>query len=151
MHNIQQTKNKLNHEKLMTIARFANPEEAYVIAARLQSAGIRPSVIDEFSINLSWALGEVKVKVSESDAADATRILSSDHQDIDITSSREKCPKCNASNIQRQMFSFSPLYSIFLLMLLISLVSSFQPLAGRFISPTSNLKCQTCGYQWKNG
>jgi hypothetical protein len=141
------------YRKLITIARFFQPEEAHIVAARLESEGIPAVVVDEFSVNLNWAFGGVRVRVLEPDAADAKRILSPNQKDIQVASTGERCPNCNSSNIQYQMFSLSPIYLMFLLSLLMSMISRFDLLAGRFISPTSNRKrkCLACGYRWKNG
>lgn len=149
--------NKLRNEKLVTLAKFSNPEEAYVISARLESEGIRSFVADEFAVTFNWsfshALGEVKVQVIESDAEKALRILSITKPDIQTTATiNEACPNCNSTDTQSAIFSLSLIYLIFLLALFASLIFPFTLIAGRFILPFSiwKRKCKTCGYQWKN-
>ena len=148
--------NKLRNDKLVTIARFSHPEEAYIIAARLESEGIHSSVTDEFAVTFNWAFSNgVKVQVIESDAEEALRILSSTRSDIqEVASTGEKCPQCNSSNIQYKNKTFfnSLTYFMFLLTLFISWFFPSNLIPGRLIKPTHkrNWMCQTCGYQWKN-
>jgi hypothetical protein len=145
--------NKLRTEKLVTVAKFSNPEEAYIIAARLESEGIRSFVANEFSVTFFWSFGEAKVQIMESDVEKALRILSITKLDIQADAPiNETCPSCSSTNTQYKMFSLSPMYFMFLLILFISFVVPFELVAGRFVLPVSKgkWKCQTCGYRWKN-
>ncbi len=65
--------------KLVTVAIFPLPQDAYIIKARLESEGIPVFLKDELTIQtdnfLSNAIGGVKFQVSESNAEAATAIL----------------------------------------------------------------------------
>jgi hypothetical protein len=153
--------NKVLYEKLVTVASFSRPEEAHVISARLESENIRSCLANEYTVITNWffsnTVGGVKVQVRESDAAEATRILSLTQPDIQgAASSEETCPNCNSANIQYEIFSVSPVYVTYLITLFIMLIgSSAVPtgiLPGGFILPLykRKWKCTTCGHQWKN-
>ena len=151
---LKPVKNKLPHEKLITIARFSHPEEAYIIAARLESEGISSFVADEHTIKVNWllsnAIGGVRLQVRESDAAETKRILDLTEPNIQAAaSSEERCPKCNSANIQYERFYLRP---IFVLWLLTFPLSPPAPYIGGFTLPFLKRKwrCKTCGHQWKN-
>ncbi len=65
--------------KLVTVAIFPLPQDAYITKARLESEGIPVFLKDELTIQtdnfLSNAIGGVKLQVSESNVEAATAIL----------------------------------------------------------------------------
>lgn len=65
--------------KLITVAIFPLPQEAYIIKSRLESEGIFSFLKDELTIQtdnfLSNAIGGVKLQVNEYDVEAATKIL----------------------------------------------------------------------------
>jgi hypothetical protein len=138
-------------EKLVTIASFSHPEEAYIVSTKLESEGIRSFVADAHTVTANWlysnAIGGVKVQVRESDAAEAARILRLAKQDIHAAiSTGETCPKCNSADIHYETFSLRPVFVSWLLSFL-----TFGP-EGAFIFPflRRKWKCRTCGHQWRN-
>ena len=138
--------NKLRDEKLVTVARFSHPEEAYLASAKLESEGIQSFVADAHTVTADWlvsnAIGGVRLQVRESEAADAKQILSSKQQNMQATAAiSETCPKCNSTDIQYQIFSTRP---IFIVWLLTGGGLTFPFLKRKWI-------CRACGYQWKNG
>jgi hypothetical protein len=75
-----------NHGKLVVIASFFYPEEAYVVATKLQSEGIPTFITDDYGSYMDWSLLTVtdcvKIWVPESDARDAKKILDSLRKDV---------------------------------------------------------------------
>ena len=70
----------MTSDDLVTIASFPNPIEAHIAKGKLESEGIDSYVANDtlFSINPGyvWADGGVHLRVRESDAPRALRILS---------------------------------------------------------------------------
>ncbi|MBM3155861.1 MAG: DUF2007 domain-containing protein [Chloroflexi bacterium] len=66
-------------QKLVTIATFRFPQEAYIFKAKLESRDIQSFIEDEYIITMMWlystAVGGVKLKVRESDEAEALKII----------------------------------------------------------------------------
>jgi len=67
-------------QRLVTIATFSFPQEAYIFKTKLESQGIKSYVADEYIVTMMWlystAVGGVKLKVREADKARALRIIS---------------------------------------------------------------------------
>ncbi len=65
--------------KLVTVAIFPLPQDAYIIRSRLEAEGIVSFLKDEFTVQtdnfLSNAIGGVKLQVSEDDVQKAKDIL----------------------------------------------------------------------------
>ena len=78
-------------EKLVTIATFMFPQEAYIFKGKLESRGIQSFIEDEYITTMNWlystAVGGVKLKVRESDEAKALEIIG---QERPITESKRK-------------------------------------------------------------
>ena len=64
---------------LVTIDRYLNPVEAYIVKGRLEVEGIKASVQHEHHIWVKWtlslALGYVKIQIDSNDIAAATAVL----------------------------------------------------------------------------
>lgn len=139
----KQVKDKLPDEKIVTIARFSHPEEAYLASAKLESEGICSFMADKHTITADWlvsnAIGGVRLQVRESEAAEAKRILSLPQVDIQTTASTdETCPKCSSADIKYERFSLRPIFISWLL------TGFMLPFLKR------KWRCNTCGHQWKN-
>ena len=71
--------------KLVTVACFANPWQAYTARAVLEDAGVHCVVADEYTSmwfpHYQPAMGGVKVQVREEDEAEATSILAGHFED----------------------------------------------------------------------
>ncbi len=137
------TNNKLADEKLVTIARFSHPEEAYLASAKLESEGIWSFLADEHTVTADWlvsnAIGGVRLQVKESEAADARQILSLSRTDAELAAGTGRyCPKCGSADIKYGLFS---LPYVFLSWLLLGFPLPFMKRKWR---------CNACGYQWKN-
>ena len=67
-------------QRLVTIATFSFPQEAYIFKTKLESQGIQSYIEDEYIVTMMWlysvAVGGVKLKVRESDKAAALEIIS---------------------------------------------------------------------------
>jgi len=67
-------------QRLVTIATFSFPQEAYIFKTKLESQGIQSYVADEYIVTMMWlyslAVGGVKLKVRASDEAKAIEIIS---------------------------------------------------------------------------
>ena len=67
-------------QRLVTIATFSFPQEAYIFKTKLESQGIQSYIEDEYVVTMMWlyslAVGGVKLKVRESDEARAIEIIS---------------------------------------------------------------------------
>ncbi len=67
-------------QRLVTIAAFSFPQEAYIFKTKLESQGIQSYIEDEYIVTMMWlystAVGGVKLKVRESDKARAIKIIS---------------------------------------------------------------------------
>ncbi len=66
-------------DELVTVARFYYYAEAYLWKAKLESEGIWSFIADEHILTTQWlyslAVGGIKLKVRQFDAAEATRII----------------------------------------------------------------------------
>jgi hypothetical protein len=66
-------------ERLVTVASFHVPHEAHALRMRLEEAGIRVFLADEFTVTMDWllsnAIGGIKVQVSEHDLERVREIL----------------------------------------------------------------------------
>ena len=67
-------------QRLVTIATFSFPPEAYIFKMKLESQGIQSYIEDEYVVTMMWlyslAVGGVKLKVRESDESLAIEIIS---------------------------------------------------------------------------
>jgi hypothetical protein len=70
---------KMADDKLVTVATFSYAAEAHLSKAKLESAGMRSFVAENFAPNwgITVGAGGVKLQVKESDAQKATAILKS--------------------------------------------------------------------------
>src|SRR5688572_4403061 len=101
--------------KLITIASFINPWEAYLAKGRLEDEGIPALIVDEYHVWANWiyaqALGGVKIQVFEENAAAANGILGSvehgryaeelqsEYPDLDANN----CPQCGSDKFKSRL------------------------------------------------
>lgn len=138
-------------EKLITIATFSYPEEAYLNRAKLESNGIWSFVADDHMVTANWlystAVNGVKFQVRESDAHEALTILKGSEEKFSesIGLESETCPKCHSKNIHFEKFRTRPVFIVWLFTLLIN------PEGGFTLPILKNKwKCKNCGYEWKD-
>jgi hypothetical protein len=78
-------------QKLVTVATFMFPQEAYILKGKLESQGIQSFIEDEYIVTMMWlystAVGGVKLKVRESNEAEALKIIG---QERPITEAKRK-------------------------------------------------------------
>ena len=76
-------------QKLVTVASFLFPEEAYILKGKLESRGIHSSIEHEYSTAMQWLYltGGVTLKVRESDEAKALEIIG---QERPVTQAKRK-------------------------------------------------------------
>jgi hypothetical protein len=83
---------------MKVVAAYLNSEQAFLAAARLESAGIAVDVRDSNTVAMNWlwapAIGGVKVAVADEDFGDAVRLLNAPSEHTGIL----KCPHCGSSD-----------------------------------------------------
>ena len=133
--------------RLVTVASYWYPTEAYVAAAKLEAEGIWSFVANEHIVTTYWLMsgivGGVKLQVSEKDAEDARQILQLPVETTTETlENADTCPNCHSAEISFQAFNIPAMFLIWLISYL---------LWKDFILPVPKRKwkCLTCGYQWK--
>ena len=136
---------------LVTLAKFLDPWEAYVVRARLEADGISATAafINHAIANwpMSLALGGTAVQVPASSLEQAQKILAAyqagaleDELNDAIGSQKEHCPRCGSSNFKRTLPWRKRLYST-----LVVLFVAVFPI--RY----SLLICRVCGFRWQWG
>ena len=134
-------------QRLITIAQYRDLPQAGLDKSRLESQGITCFLDNEFTIGVNWlystALGGVKLKVFERDAARAKGIIQEDYGAAPATVSAEAefppqatCPQCGASaittkNYTRKFAAISLLFSLPLFFFL------------------RRYRCNSCHHKWK--
>ncbi len=137
-----------NPEQLVTIGSFLNPIEAHIISKKLESEGIWSFVADEHIVTANWfystAIGGVRVKVRESDAEVALKILHAQNEPQELPPVGEGCPKCGSADIHYEPFHLRPMFIFWLVEVIFGGdVGLLLPLVKR------KWKCNACGHQWK--
>jgi hypothetical protein len=145
---IEDDQTHLSRDELVTIASFSHAPEAYVVTTRLQAEGILAFVADDYMVTMNWlysnALGGAKVRVRESDAERAVRVLDGvKNNPADIVAGGKECPECNSPDISYQKFYLPPIFITVLVTMAIG---------NAFMLPFVKLKwhCNNCGYEWRN-
>lgn len=107
-------------EKLLTLASFTDVIEAKIAQAMLEAEGISCVVQDENIIGMNWmfstAVGGVKLKVRESDLAEASMLLSADARMEEVPEFRgdvgdtvnedtHRCPVCGSADVIKEQVS----------------------------------------------
>jgi hypothetical protein len=145
------SKSEGTQQRLVTVADYQFPSLAYLSKAKLESEGIQSFVIDEHIINANWlyliAIGGVKLKVAESDASDAVRILQEVRDFVPglVEQLEEGCPRCRSSFIRYETFHIRPTYII----MAISALFLAPDHAFSFFFLKRKWRCKHCGYEWK--
>jgi hypothetical protein len=90
---------------MKTIAAFSTPMEAYLVLARLHSAGIDAVIRDEFLVTVDWfcsnAIGGVKIEVVEEDVDAAREIVRLPPPEEALL----RCPYCGSSDTRVRVLS----------------------------------------------
>ena len=111
-------------EKLVTIATFSLPMEAYLLKAKLESEEIDCFLIDEHmvasDVTYSNILGGVKLQVKESDASRVNAILQRDLRPRPHLSEAYD-PKFNRRVLFLRWFVLATVVTVFLVMLTVML------------------------------
>jgi hypothetical protein len=152
---IEEAENTLSRDELVTIASFSHAPEAYVVFTKLQAEGILCFVADDFIVTMYWlwsnAVGGVKIRVRESDAEAAIKILDSIPKELpEDNYESERCPACNSLDTRYHIFNLHAIFiSWFITFILTTFISTD---AGGFILPFFKFKwkCNKCGHQWRN-
>lgn len=137
-------------DKLVTIATFWETWEAHLAKDRLLDAGINCFLSGENFIATYWLLviveGGIKLKVAESDATQAKKILENlkspqaeeaSDNNSDDQAENEVCPKCQSTDIEYERFSRK---IFFLSILLLRFPLPF---------PANLYRCKSCGHVWR--
>ena len=136
---------------LVTLAKFLDPWEAYVVRARLEADGIPATIAFANHAIANWpmslALGGTRIQVPESYLAQSRKILSDyeagrleDELDETAGLQRAHCPRCGSTEFKRTMTWRKRAAAI----VIIVLVAAFPTSRSRFI-------CKTCGHRWDWG
>jgi hypothetical protein len=93
---------RLEHQKLVTIETFRDLAEALLAKGRLEAAEIDACLADENLVRMDWflanAVGGIKLKVPEEQAAEAFRVLFTDKYKVP-GENEPNCPKCGSGNV----------------------------------------------------
>ena len=135
--------------RLVTVATFSYPTQAYVPKARLEAEGIRVFLADEQTITMNWlysnAIGGVKLQVREPDVERALEILNQEPTGTKTTDAkpaeeeqRRECPRCHSTTVRYQKYSTR---LAFVSLLILNFPIPFLK---------KKWKCLDCGYEWKS-
>lgn len=136
-----------SEQRLVTIATFSYPTEAYVFKSKLEAAGIWSFVADEGTVTMNWlysnAIGGVKLKVRETDVEPALEVLAEEPEQIELADEEiedeeqeTRCPRCQSANTYYERYATR---LVFLSWLLLTFPLPFLK---------RKWKCQDCGHQW---
>ncbi|QBB70994.1 hypothetical protein ELE36_11895 [Pseudolysobacter antarcticus] len=136
---------------LVTLARFLDPWEAYVVRARLDADGIPATVALANHAIADWpmslALGGTLVQVPAGFLEQSRQILSDydagvleDELNEVMDLQREHCPRCGSTDFKRTMRKRNRIYAI----LIILFFAIFPASRNRLI-------CKNCGFSWNWG
>jgi hypothetical protein len=140
----------LSRDELVTIASYSYAPEAYVTFTKLQAEGILSFVADDYMVTMNWVwsnvLHGVKIRVRESDAAAAVKILDSIPKELPEDNYESKrCPECNSVNTRYYIFNLRAIFIIWLITFFIASDYGFPLPFFKF-----KWKCNKCGHQWRN-
>ena len=135
--------------RLVTIATFSYPTEAYIPKTKLEAEGIWSFVADADTVTMNWlysnAIGGVKLQVRKEDVEKALEILNREPepiewQDEDFEEEEKEetpCPQCHSDNTRYEKYAMRLIFLSWLIL--------------RFPLPflKREWKCQDCGYTWK--
>ena len=146
--------------RLITIATFSHPTEAYVLKTKLDAFGIWSFVADDNTVIMNWlysnAIGGVKLQVKEADVEQAYQLLGLGGQDLEDTADNldegddEACPSCHSMNIYYNRYNMRLIFASWFLSWLWFVF--FVGFNGGFAVPffKRRWKCDDCGYEWKD-
>jgi hypothetical protein len=134
-------------ERLVTVAAFIFPIEAYLLKMRLESEGIQCFLADDITTYIYWrwslAIGGAKIKVKESDLEVVAEVLDREPKISDLAEewafedgTIRTCPRCNSPVVFKEAFNRRCGY--------ITILSGFFP-------PIPNWKweCLRCRCRWR--
>ncbi|GAB3032808.1 hypothetical protein GCM10027285_14500 [Oleiagrimonas citrea] len=136
---------------LVTLARFLDPWEAYVVRARLEAEGIPATVAYAHHAIVNWpmslALGGTAVQVPACFLTLSRTLLTEYRTGVleeqlnqDIGACSEHCPHCGATDFKRTMTLHQRIGALFIVLF----VAAYPTRRSRFI-------CRKCGGRWNWG
>jgi len=85
---------------MITVATFSTPEEAHLLRAQLESAGIPAYLHSEYAVQNQWLhsnlIGGVRVQISELDLDIAREFMASEMIDPPPAAETVPCPACGS-------------------------------------------------------
>jgi hypothetical protein len=134
------------YSKLVTIRKFRDVPDAYLAKGLLDSVGIESFLFDANIVSTDWlwsnAVGGVKLRVREEEAAEALEMLDAGQLEVEQTEcaedrAPERCPNCRSTDIAYQPLQKGLAY-----------VSSWLgfPVTAKHLG----WKCNFCGYVWRD-
>lgn len=134
-------------QQLVTIAQYRDLPSAGLAQSILESEGITCFLDNQYMVGINWlysnALGGVKLKVAESDAEKALRLLEDHEEPSQFVEQPEgdrpqdsTCPKCSGTEILTKNYT----RKFAALNLLLGLPLFFF---------MKRYRCKTCGHKWK--
>ncbi len=131
-------------ERLLTIGIYTMPYEADIVRSLLEAFEIQVFPADYHTIYIKWlyanALGGIKLRVSEEDAAEAREIIAValvEGVELQRTYNEGACPHCGSSNT-------APIVRGRSLAVLTWLVIGIP-----LVWPWTRLRCSSCGRTWR--
>jgi len=128
-------------DQLVTVGTYSTDYEANLVRAELEAFNIDAVLADDNAIHMNWlwsnAIGGVKVRVPESELAEARRVMNLANGDgADSPEAAMICPLCGSHNSH----SFVDKRGTFLSWLLLGV--PVIPVSAKRI-------CDDCGSEWK--
>jgi tetratricopeptide (TPR) repeat protein len=134
------------YSRLVTIATFSYPTEAYLSKAKLEAEGIWSFVADAETVTANWlysnVIGGVKLQVKKEDVEKAiehlkgTEAIEGDEEELE-EEDEVRCPQCGSIKTSYERYRMR---LVFLSWLLLSFPIPFLK---------RQWKCEACGHSWK--
>lgn len=137
---------------LVTVGRYFDPWEAYILQARLVAEGIPASVAGDQLITANWpmsvALGGATLQVPETCVEQAVALIADYHAGVleqelasEDPSTVDTCPACDSTRLA----STVPLGQRVLA------IAAYVVASAPFPTSASQMSCLSCGHHWRYG
>jgi len=131
-------------ERQVTVGTYTMPYEADIVWSLLEAFEIPVFPVDYYTIYIYWlysnALGGIKLRVSEKDAAQAREIIESalaEGEKLQPTYSEGACPHCGHDDTTPVVLGRR------------WAVSTWLVLGMPLVWPRAALRCSSCGHIWR--
>jgi hypothetical protein len=131
-------------ERQVTVGVYTMPYEADIVWSLLEAFEIPVYPADYYTIYIDWlysnALGGIKLRVSEQDAADAREVIAgalANGKELQPTYSKGACPHCGNSDTAPVVLGKK------------WAVITWLVLGMPLVWPRTRLRCSSCGHTWR--